>query len=139
MTTTYKPSKTGIRFDRLNDLIRALRAYRTTFTMECYVLKSGHPHYPCGSPACVLGHYATKFPRRGLYLSRNGGLWARGRGVEDFPIVYDSTVVCDHFGITDVDANNLFSPWGCGGAKNRREAIRYIKEFIRDNGGEAIK
>ena len=95
------------RFDRLNDCITALRSYRSQFYMGVY-------KNDCGSPACVLGHYQAKYPRRKL-------------------ITMESE---HHFGINAAEWCVLFSCDGCGNAQTRGQAIRYIKKFIREHGGK---
>jgi len=130
------------RFDRLNDLIVSLRAFKTPFDMNWYRHQryydaaTGEPlveNKYCGSPACVLGHYATKFPRRAE--------WTHGLPVPNLQDYEEGDISffegwSKHFGISTAQVMELFEAEGCGGAKTRRQAIAYIKKFIKQNGGK---
>jgi hypothetical protein len=84
----------------------------------------------CGTPSCVLGHYAARrdlqdefrlTPQSNWMLDANG----------DEPN-YDDPSVCDHFDLTEKEAAELFGSHGCNDARTPQEAIAYIEAFIKD-------
>lgn len=97
----------------------------------------------CGTPACVLGNYASRgdlqrlltvkaLPRRYNRNELEHVMVLRGKVVHDS---YDSAShkdaqVLDHFGITAAESEVLFGPDGCGGAKTPEEAAAYIEKFV---------
>jgi len=137
-----------VNFDRLENLIVALRdAEPRNFCMDSYA--------SCGTPACVLGHYAARTDLQSdfkLALGAHGDLvllnLQTGR-----PDDYWSLHCQEHFGLSWDETEELFvsaecsgcqghgcdeclcsgepsSLAGCGGAKTPSEAIAYIRAFI---------
>lgn len=122
---------------RLKNLIVAVRESPSPELFDM-----GEYFHSCGTPACVLGHYAARidlqdafrFGRRmpNLLWSKpwvlaqdEKGRWEGIEGIDD-------ARVCDHFGITDTQARELFSMRGCGQAQKPEEAIAYLERFIRE-------
>jgi len=82
----------------------------------------------CRTPACALGHYAARhdlqhtfslsfFTGALLIYGERGGVACEG--------------VLKHFGITTVEALDLFDQSGCDDAQTLEEAIEYIEQFAR--------
>jgi len=123
-----------MRFDRLNDCITALRSFKSRFCISSYA-------NACGTPACVLGHYVTKYPRRSL-VWQNDDLSTTHRDNMSYIVGRDSRLgysrtVQKEFGLdTEDQVDELFGAWGCNNAQTRGEAIKYLKGFIREHGGK---
>jgi hypothetical protein len=66
----------------------------------------------CGTPACVWGHYLHKHPRLRKSLS-----------------LYTDT--SKHFGISEEEASDMFSAFGCNNAKTGKQAAKYIRQFVK--------
>lgn len=121
---------------RLKKLITALKdAKPENFSMRMFGRRA------CGTPACVLGHYAYRRDlQRTLTLTSAEDdpehLWLRdahGRIVG-----YNDRAVLDHFGVDADDADCLFNGIsGLGGAKTTKQAIAYIRKFIARREREA--
>lgn len=88
----------------------------------------------CGTPACVLGHYAACRDVQRAFKLDAGGL-RRSCGM--FIDVEDDAVL-EHFGLTFDQATALFDADGCNNAKTPKQAIRYIRKFIDSNGKVAV-
>ena len=121
--------------ERLLNVAKALRESRSPrdFTMSVYGNKE------CGTPACALGHYASRrdlqrtfvlvtdeSDQEGMWVNTNDGSYAS----------YSSEAVCQHFGIECDQAFNLFSAIGCGGAKTPKQAARFIERFVARGGSK---
>lgn len=146
----FKLDETANNF--LNDCILALQTIKGEFEMDGYTTAvepdpSGRGF--CGTPACVLGHYAT------MVLAVKS-LRKRGKVIlsdaDDTRVLELAQYI--HIGERkDITGNlkqehleELFdgSPlsvgdndyeWGCGGAKTAKHAIKYLKKFILQHGG----
>lgn len=120
-------------FERLEKLIVALKgAKKAEFSMDKY----GHT---CGTPACVLGHYASRhdLQRSFKLVVPEGFPFADILPFKAVPhpkelsvLEFNDDVVCRHFGITVNEADELFSHMGCDQAKTAGQARRYIRKFI---------
>lgn len=111
---------------RLKNLITALQGAKPeNFTMD----KFGTG---CGTPACVLGHYAARRDlQRFLKLELCGPAGCCSLIVaEDTALLFDAFPIQEHFGLSEKEAQRLFSPEGCGRAKTPAQAIAYIRKFI---------
>jgi hypothetical protein len=90
----------------------------------------------CGTPCCVLGHYASRRDLQDAFLLDDKGyLWVTvpGTGGElKYRIWFsDAYEIRCHFGL-DVDGClELFSAHGCGLAEEPHLAAAYIEEFVR--------
>lgn len=110
---------------RLLNVAKALRESKVpeAFDMRFFT----HIHgYERGTPACALGHYAS---RRDLQRA----LKINGHGFVMFGGIYAgcfALFAVGHFGITQKEAVLLFSSTGCGGAKTAKAAARYIERFV---------
>lgn len=116
-----------MRFDRLEKLVAALQdADPKTFNMERY----GHG---CGTPACVFGHYAARRDLQHTFKLLKPKYADEYCDIDstEGECYHDSYVVLDHFGINDYQAEELFGSEGCGGAKTPKEAITYLRGFIK--------
>lgn len=88
----------------------------------------------CGTPACALGHYACRPDLQrtlGITKSRHeyDTIWLKslkGRRTVD----YASPTVLKHFGITQDEAEDLFSGNGCDYAETPVEAAKFIEKFV---------
>ena len=107
---------------RMQNVVRALEEAPEpdNFSMQMY----GHP---CGAPACVLGHYAARTD-----LQKTFTLDAIGdvRTNDGSLLGSWQNNACPHFGISSVEAFDLFDSDGCDFAQTPAEAIAYVKEFI---------
>lgn len=114
--------------ERLKNLIVSLRdAKPEDFSM----LRYGNM---CGTPACVLGHYASRTDLQGSFVlqSREGDCHPYVYSIDDDgPADCYSEYVTDHFDIDEEQALELFADNGCGNASTPEQAIEYIEEFIR--------
>lgn len=122
---------TVIQAKRLLRVAQALREAKhpEDFTMARYVNE-------CGTPACALGHYASRRDLQKL-LELCKDKW------RDFGIMYvgepnDAGIydpkVLEHFGITENGSTELFGGVGCGDAKTPTEAADYIDAFVKNQG-----
>lgn len=84
--------------------------------------------FKCGTPACVLGHYASRSDvQRTFKLTAYGTLIHRKTGA---CVDFDSEYVLEHFGIDEYQAGKLFDGNGCNNAETPAEAIAFIRKFI---------
>lgn len=90
----------------------------------------------CGTPACALGHYAARPDLQKLLKIeiRNDGeentfaqLVHRDGGHN---ASYSQRSVIEHFGVDQKEADALFAPNGCGGAKTPKKAAQFIERFV---------
>jgi hypothetical protein len=134
--------------ERFINLIRATEgANPEDFSMLTYGWGDNDDGHTCGSPACVLGNYAARqdlhrvFVLESLYLGAypmirlNPTLGdATGRRPA---LSYTDAVICDHFGITMRESDELFAEEGCGGAGNdKNKAVAYLRSFYKRITGE---
>lgn len=112
--------------ERLEKLIVALEGvHPDQFYMGRYI-------YDCGTPACVLGHYASRRDlQKSFRLDHDLGCPVTNRGRDAGS--YDESVH-EHFGISDAQSERLFAVNGCDGAQTPKQAQRYIRKFIDSNG-----
>lgn len=101
-----------------------------------------YPHAECGTPMCVLGHYAARTDlQTDFMLSGGGTLWGEGHSLggtlwgsysrEGYSL---ASLIRHHFGITTKQARELFDADGCGNASTAEEAAVYIEKFIAREG-----
>lgn len=94
----------------------------------------------CGTPACALGHYIARKDLQDVFELRQGyGFQMIG---DDKFVELDAPAICDHFGITPMQALELFDEpqdvdddgdptgGGCGGARTAIEAAEWIENFV---------
>lgn len=107
---------------RLLKVARALReGKRRSFNMESYANE-------CGTPACAIGHYASRRDlQRYFSLSELGSLLCG-----DEAVGFDDYEVTSHFGISIDEAYELFDAAGCGAATTPIAAARYIEKFVKE-------
>lgn len=127
-----------VNFRRMDNVVRVLDEAPTNLKNS---LDMGEYFSECGSPACVLGHYASRPDVQRLLRpgkrrdSYGGGLMPvavkSGRRVG-----LDSEEVLSHFGITYEEAEELFGGEGCGGATTTKAAAKYVKQFIKEKRSE---
>lgn len=107
-------------------MLRAARSVREAapedFTMAAFSR--------CGTPACVLGHYAARDDLQDAFEIHVEHDWIRRSDGSGIPFGYCDVYVLKHFGISHDEANELFSTEGCGGAVTPEAADIYIRKFI---------
>lgn len=140
---------------RLLNVAKSLRESKNPkqFTMEKYVWgESFHQSLAwqtppqqaaeqnfCGTPACALGHYAS---RRDLQKLLKVNITKKMVNDELLPVAavsylnnqeidFCSKKFRDHFGIDEQEADSLFSGFGCGDAQTPIQAARYIERFVK--------
>lgn len=110
---------------RFENLIRSTaEADPKTFDME-------RAMHPCGTPACVIGNYADRRDLQRTFRLPS----TRSRSFCDLVVGGRGTSACGpevevHFGLDMWEAYGLFNPYGCGGAKTPRQAVRHLKRFL---------
>lgn len=131
-------------------LLNAAKAVRESpkpgeFTMEIFGKSEPGSPKGCGTPCCVLGHYASRvdlqedfelihdasMPRSISKLSPKGlgNIWTW----RDSNLGIDSELVLTHFDISRAESFELFGPNGCGNAKTPEAAAYYIEKFVQDS------
>jgi len=124
----------SIQAQRLLNVALALRESRNPdqFQMGCYV--NG-----CGTPACAIGHYASRADLQDLFAIRNGDDFVYADSTPDWEYGgladYDDDRVLEHFGITAYEAEALFGGRGCDYAKTANEAADFIERFVKRKWG----
>lgn len=117
---------------RLRNCIVALRESPRpdAFSMKRFgwgIFDSNPQGYLCGTPACVLGHYAARTDLQDAFVLDAQGY--RGSGRYGYtPATWGAE--CAHFGLTIGECSELFGVVGCGGARTTQEAIAYLEAFI---------
>lgn len=141
----------AIHFKRLETLAEILvdasksKYYTKIFTMRKFGYPSASVVDPaagteefvntCGTPACSMGHYASRTDRqRKFYLDQDGDLMFRGAKCDDTEAITDHYE--DHFGLSSGESYELFESTGCGNAQTPAEAAKYVKAFIKRKRGE---
>lgn len=129
-------------------LLNAAKAVRETpspgkFSMSRFGLET----YPvpqvdspgCGTPGCVLGHYAARADLQDEFKLVGSDIFLRDAVVpENFwerggnGLTYNADVICDHFQISSNQACQLFSTAGCEYAQTPWEAANYIERFVEE-------
>lgn len=127
--------------NRLLNVAKALResANPEAFTMEAYGYDdSGQieifgdnyktKYASCGTPACALGHYASRTDLQHTFkLKMDGEIY----GIDGTHLWYDQAVL-DHFGIDSNESELLFAVDGCGNAKTNIQAAKFIEKFVKN-------
>lgn len=87
----------------------------------------------CGTPFCVLGHYAARADLQDDFKLIDDGLFERNVTFYgcSTSLGYNYTAVLKHFVITPLEAEELFGCSGCGNATTPEQAAAYIEEFVR--------
>lgn len=123
---------------RFLNLIKALREspIPEAFNMGCYVRGGMYDDYAdkswCGTPACILGHYAAREDLQKLLRIKERPdnlfqlVYVRSGEVAEF----QDAAISRHFGISEEQAIRLFSSVGCNEAKTPAQAIEYIEELM---------
>lgn len=127
MADTHPTTDPVVYRERLLNVARALREDPdpSNFSMRTFG--------KCRTPACALGHYASRRDlQQAFYLRRDGWLGMKdssgkrgreARGIDD-PFVHE------HFGINHAESDDLFGRSGCGGALAPFQAADYIEAFV---------
>jgi hypothetical protein len=99
----------------------------------------------CGTPACVLGHYAVRKDVQELFAlgreniaqfaySVRGELLYRKSTVHDYrPTDYCSLEVRGHFDVDEAECEALFGPMGCHDALTEEEAADFIEKCVAED------
>lgn len=110
-------------------LLNAARAVREGAADKFTMLEYTHP---CGTPACVLGHYAARADlQQDFSLAPGPEGWYLVLTSDGSRVHYDDYAVLEHFGVTHLQSAQLFSRSGCASAKTSEAAAAYIEEFVR--------
>jgi hypothetical protein len=118
---------------RFENLIKAtLEAPKEQFNMGMFT-------HDCGSPACLLGNYGNRTDlQRTFVLTKmrgsdsNNRLFLRLRNKPGAYVLEYGSEICEHFGITMVEADDLFSTMGCNNAQaDKTQAIKYVRAFVK--------
>jgi hypothetical protein len=132
---------------RLLNVAKAVREHPEPkrFSMSCYIHGDKHsggagarkfPKHWCGTPACALGTFGSRTDlQRMLVINTiedwNGNAKPQLSYRSDGHQAYlDSKVMLKYFSIDYHQAQQLFSPEGCGGATTPIEAAAYIEKFV---------
>lgn len=114
-----------INTERLMLVVKALRESPNAKAWD-----TGRCFDSVGWPTDPFGHYVAREDLQ-TFLKRSNGA---SRYVENGNIAFAfSPSVCDHFGITDRQAEELFGPLCCDEAESPTEAIAYFERFIREH------
>lgn len=110
---------------RFRNLIKTMAELRTAIDMSRV--------HKCGTPSCVLGHYAA---RRDLQHTFNiyiglSGLYSNN---DSSLTGVDTRTTQDHFGINRDEAWELFGSSGRGDAVTPKQVIAYVKRFLGHRG-----
>lgn len=115
--------------ENFRKLIQAVDEYAQAGGAVNKSLAMGHYAFPCGTPSCVLGIYAAREDlQKQFYLVK--GKDAVFSKFDHEIIYYADKEIQDHFGISEQDAEELFSGSGCNYAKTAFQALRYLKNFL---------
>jgi hypothetical protein len=117
--------------ENFEKLLRATReAPADLFNMRMFV---GAPT-ACGTPACLLGNYALREDLQNAFVAdaetatNMGRIFDAGSGLR---VWCNDPSVCDHFGITEEQADRLFAANGCNNAgTDHDKAIAYVEHFM---------
>lgn len=125
---------------RLLKVAEALRSRKGPgFTMGCFIRGdlfdyTTVPKSWCGTPGCALGHFAMRKDQNLLRVrmrdEETPELHFYG---SDDSISVDDERLCDYFGLDGFALEELFGGTGCGNAKTRIEAARYIEKFVKEH------
>lgn len=136
--------------ERFRNLIRATEeANPENFSMLTYGWGENDDDHACGSPACVLGNYAARGDLHGVFtlepLYQGAYPMVRlspslvGDEYRRSALSYTDAVICDHFGITMRESEELFAEDGCDGAGISRDAaVAYLRAFYKRITGEDV-
>lgn len=89
----------------------------------------------CGTPACLFGNYALRKDLQSAFVAVPGNVLC-GMGYvasteTGRPTWSDGSEVCEHFDISNGEANRLFGHNGCNDAGTDREkALAYVEHFL---------
>ncbi len=141
-------------------LLRVARALRESpaplaFTMKCFIRGDSLDPSPvqveekhwCGTPACAIGHYASRSDLQRLMKVIHEPRWDVNENGQDIEVQTPEIVFSalygvdelnfgddkflDHFGINYNQACQLFGESGCGRAKKPVTAAVYIERFVK--------
>ena len=94
--------------------------------------------HACGTPACVLGYFASRVDlQRKFVLAKNaqGYMTCQLRVQDhDYPVDYEDTQVLGYFGINREQAEYLFGGGYPNDGKTPAQMRRKIRKFIDKNG-----
>lgn len=124
---------------RLLTVAQALReAPKKHFKMSEYAkMEEGAT---CGTPACALGHFAARRDLQSFirietmqewneYEEDLGLRYTRNHG--GYSLTYDDERICNYFGISNPEAEELFGAYGCNRATTPKKAAKYIEQFVK--------
>ncbi len=137
---------------RLLNVAKALRETQTPDDFRMSLFGNA-----CGTPACALGHYASRTDLQKAFVfrvNREDAAYNKRQSqamLEDpstyrglisphvatvkrprAALWYDGPEILEHFGITDYQAELIFGGHGCGGARHPDEAAQFIERFVEE-------
>lgn len=93
----------------------------------------------CGTPACALGHYASRTDLQRLLKiaikkTEEGVPFAELQffGTSSYAMDITLPEILEHFGITEEESNMLFNWDGCDRAKTPLQAAKFIERFVQE-------
>jgi hypothetical protein len=111
--------------DKIRIVIKALKEtpHADRFSMESW----GHP---CGTPACAIGNYAARTDLQDeLKLIPNERGWQQLTSARNgMAVALDD--VSEMFDLSEVEADILFGPNGCGGANTTEQAVAFLEWYL---------
>lgn len=131
---------------RLLNVAKALRESQNpeAFDMDFYVHGDGwapdsaESGFDCGTPACALGHYASRTDLQKTFkIVKERDLYTEAPKAElclrdGSGAIYQEPEVGAHFGLDVGECEDLFGPLGCGGAKTPKAAAKFIEKFVKN-------
>lgn len=88
--------------------------------------------HPCGTPSCAWGHYIVRRDLQQEFIPIMDGPMRGCVTVGSDALQYNcfGSAAQKHFGLSENEIRELFSPFGCGGAGNNLfKAVTYIEGF----------
>ncbi len=80
----------------------------------------------CGTPACAMGHYASRPDLQKMFYLNEAGNLCNTRSGD----IMGFDELAKYFGIDEIDIGHLFGEIGCGGADTPKQAAKFIYNFV---------
>lgn len=123
-------SEQQIDFGFLRECIQALKEFHSSsFAMQRLFFQDPNERNVCGTPSCVLGHWAA-WRVQTKRVSVGGKGWRHPVNA-----AMDVLMSPSNYGLTEDQKDELFESTGCNRAPTKEAAIAYIERFIIRHGG----
>lgn len=114
-------------------LLNVAKALREAKNPEAFNMNF-HLDHECGTPACAFGHYAARQDLQGAFKIAFDGRW-KAYNIETTDgqnenVWWSDECVHEHFGVTEIEARELFFTDGCGNAKSALDAAEFIERYV---------